>query len=206
MKSHEDTYLYLLEGLGKSGETLHEHDDITPGGVDTNSELSLTLQPGEYTIEATTYYAEKSGDFELSIEGLPSAPQPTPAPTAPCVQTIDVQDAIKESWSDTCLSEKPPLSGSGDRYARFYNFTLTEAAHVTVTLASVEDTYLYLGSGSGTGGETLLAHDDISLGTNTNSHIAAKLQPGTYTIEATTYHAEKSGEFTLTVKGLKPDP
>ena len=209
LKSVEDTYLYLLTGLGKNGTTLHEHDDISPGGVDTNSQLSLTLQPGGYTIEATTYYSEKGGDFRLIVEGLPlpPVPQPTPAPTAPCVQAIEVQDAIKESWNDACLSEKQPLDRDGDRYARFYTFILTEATHITITLKSVEDTYLYLLEGLGKNGATLHEHDDISPGVDTNSQLSLTLQPGEYTIEATTYYAEKEGDFTLTtVKGSQPAP
>ena len=45
----------------------YEEDDIEYG-VNTDSMLSETLQAGDYTIEATTYYAGKQGDFELTIE------------------------------------------------------------------------------------------------------------------------------------------
>ena len=70
MESDEDTFLYLLDGHGKGGDTLHSNDDIAVGGVNLNSRLSVTLQPGDYTIEATTYDAEIEGDFTLTVEGL----------------------------------------------------------------------------------------------------------------------------------------
>ena len=69
LESDEDTYLYLLSGHGRSGTVLYEDDDIVYG-VNTNSRLSENLQPGDYTIEATTYYAQTDGDFTLKIEGL----------------------------------------------------------------------------------------------------------------------------------------
>ena len=40
------------------------------------------------------------------------------------------------------------MSGVGDRYARFYTFTLDEAADVTITLESDEDTYIYVLQGT----------------------------------------------------------
>ena len=47
------------------------------------------------------------------------------------------------------------MSGTGERHARFYTFTLDEAADVTITLESDEDTYLYVLQGHGKDGETL---------------------------------------------------
>ena len=73
LSSDEDTYLYVLDGHGKDGDTLHENDDIASGGVNLNSRLSVTLQPGSYTIEATTYKPATSGSFTLTIEGLGQA-------------------------------------------------------------------------------------------------------------------------------------
>ena len=55
------------------------------------------------------------------------------------------------------------LSGTGDRYTRFYTFTLDEAADVTITLESDEDTYLYLLEGHGRNGTVLYEEDDIDL-------------------------------------------
>ena len=94
------------------------------------------------------------------------------------------------------------LSGSGDRYTRFYTFTISETANVTISLSSEEDTNLIILEGHGKDGDTLHENDVIqSGGVNLNSRISAILQPGDYTIEATTYHAE-GGTFTLVIEGL----
>ena len=217
LSSDEDTYLYVLEGHGKSGDTLHSNDDIAGGGVNLNSRLSVTLQAGDYTIEATTYSPETSGAFTLTIAGLSQAeapspdPQPEPAPDPEpevdtCAESVDADGTIEGSWDDTCLSEKAALSGTGDRYSRFYTFTLDESADVTITLMSDEDTYLYLLSGHGRNETVLYEDDDIDYPSNTNSRLAETLQAGDYTIEATTYYADKSGEFTLTIEGLVTSP
>ena len=217
LSSDEDTYLYLLNGHGKSGDTLHSNDDIAGGGVNLNSRLSVTLQAGDYTIEATTYSPETSGAFTLTIAGLSQAeapapdPQPEPAPDPEpevdaCAESVDADGTIEGSWDDTCLSDRAALSGTGDRYSRFYTFTLDESADVTITLMSDEDTYLYLLEGHGRNETVLYEEDDIDYPSNTNSRLAETLQAGDYTIEATTYYADKSGEFTLTIEGLVTSP
>ena len=87
LESSVDTYLYLREGAGRDGSVLHENDDIVSGN--TNSEIQETLSAGTYTIEATTHDAGATGDFTLTVSGLPAAvepsptPEPTPAPTPP---------------------------------------------------------------------------------------------------------------------------
>ena len=73
LEPDENTYLYVLQGHGKDGETMHTNDDIVCG-VNTNSRLSSTSQAGGYTIEATTYYAQRDGDFTLTIEELVTPP------------------------------------------------------------------------------------------------------------------------------------
>ena len=85
---------------------------------------------------------------------------------------------------------------SGRGYARYYSFTLTEEAEVTIELSSSVDTYLYLREGSTTSGTSLHDNDDVESG-DTDSRIVATLSAGTYTIEATTYHPEVVGPFTM---------
>ena len=179
--------------------------------MNLNSRLSVTLQPGSYTIEATTYMPATSGSFTLTIAGLVEAekttpePEPEPEPDT-CIGAINGDGTTEGSWDDNCLSDKAALSGTGDRYARFYTFTLEEAADVKITLESGEDTYLYLLEGRGRSGNALHENDDILLGSNTNSRLSVTLQPGEYTIEATTYYAQTDGDFTLTVEGLSSSP
>ena len=65
---------------------------------------------------------------------------------------------------------------------------------MTITLFAIESTYLYLLSGEGTGGniERQAGADDT-----TTTTLTATLQPGNYTIEATTYDPNVTGDFTL---------
>ena len=211
LESDEDTYLYVLKGHGKDGETLHYNDDIASGGVNLNSRVEVTLQPGDYTIEATTYSPETSGNFTLTIEGLGEAEDPALVPEPEpevdeCVESVAADGTIEASWDDTCLSDRAALSGAGDRYARFYTFTLDTAADVTITLESDEDTYVYLLDGHGGSGTVLYEEDDIVYGANTNSRLTENLSAGDYTIEATTYNAQTEGDFTLTIAGLGSSP
>ena len=62
-----DTFLYLLEGAGRDGTVAQFNDDIERG--DTNSQISETLEAGDYTVEVTTYGSDVTGDFTLSISG-----------------------------------------------------------------------------------------------------------------------------------------
>ena len=146
-------------------------------------------------------------------------PSPTPTAAAPsdtdCLETIDGVGTYEGIWTDICLSQNRPTGEGGsadaDYYARYYSFTLDAQSKVVVTLESSEDTYLYLLRGRGQEGGIVNFDDDITPSANLNSRIESDdLGVGTYTIEATTYHAETVGAFTLTVEiteaGSQPEP
>ena len=107
-------------------------------------------------------------------------------------------------WTDDCESAKPPEHGD-TRYARFYTFRLNAPATMTISLSSNEqDAYLYLTEGTGKSGTLVAENDDFE---STDSRIEVQdLDAGSYTIEATTLHAEGRGAFTLTVKAASGDP
>ncbi len=128
----------------------------------------------------------------------------TPTPTDPCVVPIAGDTIIEGSWDGTCPSGRAsePYGGQGARYARYYTFSLDTTSDVTIALTSEEDTYLYLLEGAGKDGIDLFENDDITPTENLNSRIEETLQAGNYTIEATTYHSQKTGEFTLEVSGI----
>ena len=68
LESEIDTWLYLLEGAGRTGEVQYDNDDIVSGNFD--SQIKETLAAGDYTIEATTYAPGKTGNFTLTVSGL----------------------------------------------------------------------------------------------------------------------------------------
>ena len=139
------------------------------------------------------------------LDGAPTAtPTSTTVPTATATRTSrsTLNPAcigkiglgwLTGTWNADCQSTKtPPTAKEGTRYARYYAFTLDAPSRITVTISStdVRDTYLYLLRGSGNEGEIVNRSD---------SEIVEQLSAGTYTIEATTYHLETAGNFTLTM-------
>ena len=99
----------------------------------------------------------------------------------------------------SCSTEHYP----DGRYALYYGFTLDEAAFVTMEMISPDvDSWLALRRGSPPGGvEPLEEDDDGGSGGNArgDARIERSLAPGSYTVEATTYSAGETGDFTLTV-------
>ena len=128
------------------------------------------------------------------------SPGPSPSPTNSCFIALTGSSTVNGTWTSNCVSVEPARARSGNNYARFYTFTLANTADVTITLSSIEDTYLYLREGTGRDGRIEDSDDDIAPGSNTNSRIEAdNLPAGNYTIEATTYYPETTGQFTLVV-------
>lgn len=134
----------------------------------------------------------------------------------PCVQKIYGDGGTyRGTWGDDdCVSETRPNDpdddgGSAGRkyYARFYEVTLDEASNVTVTLASDVDTFLYLLDGHGKSGDRIDKNDDANDDTQ-DSRIEKKLDAGKYTIEATTYQPNMTGDFTIDIDidALPPPP
>ena len=107
-----------------------------------------------------------------------------------CETRLTVDSRITAVWAAGCDSADLP-----GRYARYYTFTLAAQSQVTTDLASGIDTWLNLWPGSEPTG-TPLASDDDS-GEGYDSRLVRTLEPGTYTIEATTYGRGETGGFTL---------
>ena len=197
LESEIDTWLYLLEGSGRTGTVRYDNDDIVSGNLD--SQIRETLSAGSYTIEATTYDAGVTGSFTLTVSGLGTAVEtgPEPTPSDSCVESISEDGTIEGEWAAGCQS-----AAIARGYARYYEFELDEEKEAAIWLVSTEaDPYLFLREGEASAGETLLENDDEEAG-GKNSRLVATLGPGAYTIEATTYEAEESGSFTLTVSGI----
>ena len=133
------------------------------------------------------------------IEATPTAtPSPTPTSVAAtsddaCIERLAGNGSVNGRWTRACLTANSPDNKT--YYARFYTFTLYAASEVTITLSSDDAApYLFLLEGAGTGGT--VKQEKGAANANSISIIAA-LQPGAYTIEASTYRAETAGDFTL---------
>ena len=135
-----------------------------------------------------------------------STPSPTPTSVASatdyaCIERLAGSGSAYGSWAAGCVTANPPPGAENDYYARFYIFTLDAAARVTITLSSAAAApYLYLLNGAGTGGSI---NQETGSGAS-SAAITATLQPGSYTIEATTWDDEATGAFTLTLNIAQP--
>ena len=194
-----DSYLYLREGYVEFGEAVNDHvaDDDSLGWPD--AQVRERLVPGTYTIEATTYKPYQSGSFALSLSRLgeetpaPPTPTPTAPPVATCEDTVGGDVQVNGEWISECESEE--RQGS---YARYYTFEIAEESEVAITLEARADAYLYLREGYARVGTAVNdSENDDDAGGGTNAQIVQTLEPGVYTIEATTYEVGGSDSFTL---------
>ena len=199
LTSDADTYLFLLQGVGRDGAEVASNDDIVIGNTD--SRISEALEAGAYTIEATTYNGGVTGSFTLAITG-PTGGSTPPSSADNCVTPLmpDAAGSLVDlagTWGDDCDS-----ANQQGAYARYYSFSLSQQSEVTITTDSEVDTVLHLLEGTGRVGASRFNNDDID-GNNRNSRISETPDAGGYTIEVTTYSDAVTGDFTLTVAGLE---
>ena len=195
------TWLGDLEYL----EELYLHDNQLTGTIPP--ELGNLTELEELSLSGNQLTGCVPESLEDALEdfdelGLPLCDDTDPEPTLPtCVAPLPDDMTIDGTWNTDCTSNISAPQGSGDRYARFYAFTLSAESDVTIDLSSTADTYLYLRTGTSTDDSPIHENDDIdSANGNYNSRIEETLAPNTYTIEATTYAAGTTGPFTLGVK------
>ena len=103
-ESSVDTWLFLRQGSGRGGIVVADNDDHTSEftlASTTDSSISESLGAGTYTIEVTTYTAGETGEFTLTIGGLPAAV--TPAPELTPTTTIAFGDL---NWSSVMLQNR----------------------------------------------------------------------------------------------------
>ena len=180
LTSATDPYLVLRRGEGRDGTMVASNDNV--GSRNFNSAINMMLDAGTYTVEATTYFAGQTGDFTLSVRPL----QETEV-LGPLTGSVDRSNS---RWTSDHMSTQQEGS-----YARSYTFTLTEATHVAINLTAPEDPYLFLLDSSG-----MVVHESDNITTrNLNSRTDETLQPGRYTIEATTYFPARTGTFHLSI-------
>ena len=104
LTAEQDTYLYLMGGIGADGIVLDENNDYES----TNSRIQAPLHPGNYTIEATTHDAGATGLLSLEVEVDVLGPPPTPtALTDRAALTALYHSANGEDWhaSDNWLTD-----------------------------------------------------------------------------------------------------
>ena len=174
-----DAYLYLMHG---NGNMIIDNDD---GGGNRDSEIIRILPVGTYLLEATTYGANKTGNFSISVVPVVVADPCSPKPIA-------LNQRVSGSYTSTCISQN-----RYNRYAKYFQFTLTQQRRVTIDLDAdyLTDAFLYLMHGNG----NMIVSDDDA-GGDRDSKIIRILPAGTYRVEATTYNQKKTGNFNISIK------
>jgi hypothetical protein len=178
--SFGDPYLYLF---GPDGVPIAEDDDCGGG---TNALLRQRLPAdGEYTVVATSFGAEESFAYDLTL-ACENPPVPLPEPTP-------------LTCGETVVGELGPDDAAGfrglDVFYDTYAFEGEAGESVTLSLsASMGDPYLYLLGPDG----TVVAEDDDG-GGNFDSLIRAfeLQQSGSYTVIATSFAEREFFEYNL---------
>ena len=185
LTSAVDTYLVLRDGERKTGDPLHQNDDVLVGR-NPNSRIEKNLPAGTYTVEATTYGRGVPGGFTVDVRVIT------------CVRDLP---RLTETFNTpgTLSSECGSTKREGG-YARSYRFTLGEPMNLKIDLTSSLDTYLYVLGADG----MVYENDDVAPGRNPNSRIEKNFGAGDYTVEATTYGPMIEGEFILNIGVTAP--
>ena len=183
LTSGVDPYLALRRGEGRNGTIEASNDNV--GSRNSNSSINRVLSAGTYTVEATTYFSGQTGSFTLSVRPLQGTEN-----LGRLTRSVDRSNSV---WVSNYASTQ-----QGRGYARSYTFTLAAATHVVINLTSSENPYLYVLRNG-----TVVHENDNVTTRNLNSRIDETLQPGTYTIEATTYFPARTGTFHLSI-GVVP--
>ena len=197
---------------------LVESDESWEAGDERTLTLSITpKQEGEFRIlvrgwicasvdengkyDDCTHLPEESDTLdqqgwpaeELTVDVAPAATGCSDDPINLGELTTDLsqEDLYAEgTWTSDCDS----INREGS-YARFYNFTLTQAATVQVDLSSNFDTYLYLLEADG----SQIESDDSTGLFDEETRVSRYLLPRTYIVEVTTRDREQTGFFNLNV-------
>jgi serine protease len=185
--SAQDSYLYLLSGASKTGKVLSANDDAN-GSL--NSQITQVLAAGTYTLEASTYAAQKTGNFSIKVNAsaLTNVCKPNP---------IQLGQSLNTTWlANTCSATHRGKAFN----AQYYSFTLTSSTKVVIDVSSNQDTYLYLLNGAETNSGVLAQNDDSK--DSTNSQIVQTLNAGTYVIEATTFRPNITGDLKVSLTAI----
>jgi len=180
-----DTFLIVTDGDG----TVLETDD--DGGPGTDSRLQMQVpEDGSYTIYATSYSDDETGEYELSLTAPREAGEDggsNSGSQADLTYGDSVVGSIVES------SPQEPVFG---KLAVPYTFAGTAGDSVEIGMTSdVFDTFLVLTDGNG---QEVQSDDDG--GSGVNSQIQQTLpETRTYTIWATSFSDDSTGQFTLTL-------
>lgn len=159
--------LILRNGATQLGAVVNVTSSNTPGN---NAAVTLSLEAGTYSVEASSLYPAHVGEFTLSV-----------VTAASCTDTLALDTVVEGTLTDACFSTYYPGS-----FARFYTFTVPSEQVVTITLvpppgATAGGRTLVLRSGAGPLGEVIRSDQYDSY--SGFASVRQRFSPGTYTVE-----------------------
>ncbi len=173
---------------GSATLTVSTDNDEVP---ESDGSITAAIRNGNgYAVSSTISVSERTG---AGIATVNVADDDEGA----CTEALTADGTVSGTWADNCRSQQRK-----GRNARYYIFELEQSSKVTIDLESSADTYMYLRSGNNTQSNAVIHQNDDVGGGNLNSRISETLKPGWYTIEATTFVAGRTGDFSLTITGL----
>ena len=170
-----DAYIGVLSQAG----AVQGEDDDSGGG--TNARLTITLDPGSYTVLATSFDSGVTGAYVLDVRSF--------AP--PCAVS---RSLVAGSTLSSTLSASDCVLDGGNLGQR-WGLTLNAATQVRIDMTSTAvDAYLVLQDAAG----TILLEDDDSAG-GTNARLVASLPAGQYVVTATSYNPGEVGAYQISL-------
>jgi hypothetical protein len=185
MNSDEfDTYLFIGQQHQGGFEAYDQNDDF--GGT-LNSRLRFSApEAGTYTIQATSFGSETTGNYSLSVAETVIVPPPTPI-------ALGAGATVSGSFG----AVRPTLDETGQPYA-LYTYEASEGEMVTFSMASdTIDSYMEIGLDTEWGYEPYMAGGDFE-GDMGAQMVFRFPEAGVYTLRAMGLDAEAQGAFTLT--------
>ena len=192
------------------------------GGADQD-EFSLVSNTGDLSFTTAPDFdhptdADTNNEYVLMVTATSGAGDRQRTATQTIAVTVTEEGAPVEPGADTCIADLGALTASQTvmgawasdcesvartgSYAEYYTFTLDSPTQVEINLTSGVDAYLALRQGAGRDGTMVASNDNVG-SRNPNSAINMMLAAGTYTVEATTFFAGQTGDFTLSVRPLQ---
>ena len=140
--------------------------------------------------------------YEFTINPSPS----DPTPDSCSIESLDLTSGsttLTGELTDECPGVNQQNRNGVSSYGEFYSFSLDRRSSVTIEMTAEYppvDSYLFLLEGHSKSGDYIVHNDDFEFPTTRNAKIVKEIGSGDYTIEATSYHPNSAGAFSLSVQ------
>ena len=180
MRSEDlDSYLVLTDDTGR----LITEDDDSGGGLD--AQIVISLEPGDYTLWATSLREEETGRFLMETELIDGAV------TTGGGEALTLGSSVRGILTPSDQTYPPRQT-----HIQYHELHLSSDADLQIDLRSTEfDVYLVLEDESG----NLLAENDDAHPGTTDARIETNLRAGTYRLGVTAFDITGFGAFDITV-------